>query len=940
MPDDRGFDMKKSNNMIFTENDLVFHISNEAASGIDTKTIRPYSPNLRNLHESARAVKSQKYFGNIDVSALTKDYPFVPFKYQIENVNAMLNRFEGRGVFGDQVGLGKTVEALMTAHAMFESGAIRNAFLIVPEKTKDGWMAEIEEKFPNIFTVTDLTQIQAPDDIDYLAATFGVMAKNKKDRTRVDNDIYIVTDTILKKRIGGLFNALVSIRVSPYKNPLSKRDIEKLSEFEKALDAIDLNSLVSKLDAILEDFGYNTLKPFSLLSYNIATEENLTRTIDLLRKSKSRIERIPAKGTNAPYKDSLIARLDYYIKEFEKRKERFDLQFQKLSDLDLKNIISSAVTPVADPTIDLMIIDEIHSFYESDEGMADTEHITFSGSKKTTMDYIAKIEKKFCVLLSATPIRTTLEDIFDLVYLVDSKRFGNTKEEARDYFYNTICNVSSNESNPLSKIFRAKSEASRNNFFGLVNGFFTRKHVSEIYADMMGLSSGELPSYAELDRAIGTDLLNSLTPDILQKRRLMYRQSMYLNSVVDELAHDAYLSWTNNTFSTDYDSRRHMRTAIDSAIIDKLKTSGSGEITDRIQRHNAYSAVNWNRRKKTGIAFDIDDNDTELMNVCKAVFGSTYSVSQKHAAKMLLLVRHLLNMNDSLHETDSTDFVDFVTTSFEDQINNLKTNRDMRTFMIDKIAEPFLSGLCYDATLCYLSNSTSLDSYSRKQVGQAMAKMFRIEYDKDFFDHKVVVDDHSKEAVGFDNPNQIAIVDERYQAGINYQAYRTFIFAHMDINGKRLLEPVDIEQWIGRIHRTGQVKSCRIITVLTTIMQDELSNPEPQFLRWYYDILADPQGFDLYGDNTPDVAFLQPIIVDILRAKLSDTIKVAKEKGLAGSLFKKLRLTNETDCQKFSFSELLECYYHINPSKNKKYILEEIRKLCRVAEFGKSLPEN
>jgi hypothetical protein len=932
--------MKKNNNMIFTENNLTFHISNEAASGIDTKTIRPYSPNLRDLHESARAVKSQKFFGNVDVSALAKDYPFVPFKYQIENVNAMLNRFEGRGVFGDQVGLGKTVEALMTAHAMFESGAIRNALLIVPEKTKDGWIAEIEEKFPNIFTLNDLTQINSADDIDYLAATFGVMANNKADRNRVDNDIYIITDTILKKRISGLFNALVSIRVSPYKSPLRKSDIEKFSKFEEELNTINLKSLVSEIDNILEKYGYNTLTPFSMLGYNISTEEKLKRTIALLTETKTRVNGIPGKVADTTYKKALIARLDYFINEFEKRKKYFDVQFSKLSDFDLNNIISSAVTPVADPTIDLMIIDEIHSFYESDEGMADTEHITFSGSKTTTMDYIAKIEKKFCILLSATPIRTTLEDIFDLVYLVDSKRFGNTKEEARDYFYNTICNVSANESNPLSKIFRAKSETSRNNFFGLVNNFFTRKHVNEIYADMMGLSRGELPSYAELDRAIGTDLLNSLTSDILQKRRLMFRQSMYLNSVVDELAQTAYLSWVNNTFSTDYDKRRHMRTAIDSAIIDKLKTSGNGEITDRIQRHNAYSAVNWNRRKKTGIAFDINDDDAELEKVCRAVFGSTYSVSQKHAAKTLLLARNLLNMNDSLHKTDSTDFVGFVITSFEDQIKNLETNREIRAFLIDKIVEPFLSGLCYDATLCYLSNATSLDSHSRKQVGQAMAKMFKIEYDKDFFDHKVVIDDHSKEAVGFDNPNQIAIVDERYQAGINYQAYRTFIFAHMDINGKRLLEPVDIEQWIGRIHRTGQVKSCRIITVLTTIMQDESRNPDPQFLRWYYDILADPQGFDLYGDNTPDIAFLQPIIVDILRAKLSDTINTAKEKGLAGSLFKKIRLTNETDCQKFSFSELLECYYHINPSKNKKYILEEIRKLCRVAEFGKALSEN
>ena len=88
----------------------------------------------------------------------------------------------------------------MTAHAMFESGAIRNALLIVPEKTKDGWKNEIAEKFPDIFTINDLTEIKARDNLDYLIATFGVMAKNTDipyekwieifDRLGIDPDFY------------------------------------------------------------------------------------------------------------------------------------------------------------------------------------------------------------------------------------------------------------------------------------------------------------------------------------------------------------------------------------------------------------------------------------------------------------------------------------------------------------------------------------------------------------------------------------------------------------------------------------------------------------------------------------------------------------------------------------------------------------------------------
>jgi hypothetical protein len=452
---------------------------------------------------------------------------------------------------------------------------------------------------------------------------------------------------------------------------------------------------------------------------------------------------------------------------------------------------------------------------------------------------------------------------------------------------------------------------------------------------MKGISNGDLPSYAEMNAAIGSDLLSSLLPNILDKRKLMHRQSLYLNSEVENMAQTAYSNWINNKFSNDFNERPHMRTAVDAAIIDKLKADGKDEITDKVQRHNAYSAVNWNRRKKAGIAFDVDDNDIELINICKATFGSNYTNSQKRAAKVLLLTRRLYAVNCELQEKDSTDMGNFIITSFEDQIRDANNSMPTRAYLIDKIVEPFLGGLCYDATLCYLSNSTSLDSHARKQIGAGMAKMYKLETDTENPDHPVIVDP-TVSTVQMKNPHQIAIVNEQHQAGINYQAYRSFIFAHMDLGGKKLLEPVDIEQWIGRIHRTGQVKSCRIITVLTTIMQDESKNPDPGFLRWYYDILADPQGLDLYGSNTPDIAFLQPIIVDFLRASLGRF----KEKSDLSQDFKKTKLTDEVDFQKYSFSELLEFYYHLGGSKYRIYVQDVIRKLCKIPEFGKTLSEN
>ena len=928
--------MKKDSDMIFNTGNLVFHISNETASDIATKNIRPYNPEYKALVEAAREVKSQKFFGDVDIAVLAKDYPFVPFKYQIENVNAMLNRFEGRGVFGDQVGLGKTVEALMTAHAMFESGAIRNALLVIPEKTKDGWIGEINEKFPKIFAIYDSTQNGIENDIECLKATFGEMSKDKKNAEHVENTLYIVTDTMLKNNIDDLFDELQSSHMSQYKNPINSHDKSKFSELKDKLDAIDLNSLVDYIDKTLIEYGYDTDTSFKLLSYDNSTEAKLAYIIDLLTETKNRVVKIRPRATNKSYKEQLINRIDHYIREFQNRKKEFDIQFEERTKYDLNNFISSATKPVADPTIDLMIIDEIHSFYESDEGIANTKRETISKYKKTAMDNIAKLEKKFCVLLSATPIRTKLADIFDLVYLTDSKRFGNTKIDALDYFYDTICRVSRDEPNPLNEIFTENDMARRNNFFGLINNFFTRKRIREISNDMTGLANGDLPLYTNLQTAIGEELLKSLEADIYQKRKLMYMQSTYAEPDAAELALEDCLAWQKGTYIGKFDTK-HMRAAIDAAIIDKLKMRGTNEITDKAQRHQAYSAVNWNRREKMGIAFNVDDNDHELIKICNTLFGSNFSDSLKRATKAVLLTQRLRAVNDSLHTTESTAMDGFYIASLENQPDDISDNKKNRVFLMEKIVDPFLGGLCYDATLCYMSKSLeNVRRNSRQEIGQAMANKYKLTAKDDTHEYTVVRD--SKETtVKIKNYNQITIVDEQHQAGINYQDYRTFIFAHMDLNGERLLEPVDIEQWIGRIHRTGQVKSCRIVTVLTTIMKNPSRNPDSEFLKWYYNILADPQGLDLYGNNTPDIAFLQPIIVDILRAKLCEL----KEKHDIRVIIKKTKLTNEEDFQNYSFSELMEFCYYLNQSRLPKMdVQHQIRELCKITEFGKATSEN
>jgi hypothetical protein len=199
------------------------------------------------------------------------------------------------------------------------------------------------------------------------------------------------------------------------------------------------------------------------------------------------------------------------------------------------------------------------------------------------------------------------------------------------------------------------------------------------------------------------------------------------------------------------------------------------------------------------------------------------------------------------------------------------------------------------------------------------------------------------------NYHQFMVLDQGMQAGINLQQYHTFIFMQMDLLGTRLLEPVDIEQWIGRIHRTGQVRTARIITVLNTFMQNGERNPEREFLKWYYGILDDAKGLDLYGDTTPDIAFLQPVIVDALRAVLhmkgnypemllEVMAACGTEKGVDPAVLRsaqgKMKLTRNKETVKYSFSELLELYYYMGDNW-RTLVRELIRMLCADRRFGK-----
>ncbi|MBR2025470.1 MAG: hypothetical protein IKA02_06660, partial [Clostridia bacterium] len=105
--------------------------------------IRDYSA-YHELVDAAVDVKRQPIFNYGDITK----YPyFIPFKYQVDSVRTMLARFEVRGVYAEQVGLGKTIQALMTADVVFRCGAIDNVVIVASKTNIPQWRKEAEVKF-------------------------------------------------------------------------------------------------------------------------------------------------------------------------------------------------------------------------------------------------------------------------------------------------------------------------------------------------------------------------------------------------------------------------------------------------------------------------------------------------------------------------------------------------------------------------------------------------------------------------------------------------------------------------------------------------------------------------------------------------------------------------------------------------------------------------
>jgi superfamily II DNA or RNA helicase len=167
------------------------------------------------------------------------------FPYQEETARKVLRRFRGRALLADEVGLGKTIEALMVLKEYIQRGMVKSALILTPASLTGQWTEELREKFGLEFPSSDDPGSRAMGDAaweqPFLVASIN-QAKSKKNYALVtgrEYDLVIVDEAHHLKNRNTLNWKLV--------NDLQKRFLLMLTATPVENNLMELFNLITLL---------------------------------------------------------------------------------------------------------------------------------------------------------------------------------------------------------------------------------------------------------------------------------------------------------------------------------------------------------------------------------------------------------------------------------------------------------------------------------------------------------------------------------------------------------------------------------------------------------------------------------------------------------------------------------------------------------------------
>jgi superfamily II DNA or RNA helicase len=157
-----------------------------------------FSPDHYDLALEAHQIRLKETFDRLICLSRLKNIQSFP--YQEETARKVLKRFRGRALLADEVGLGKTIEALMVLKEYIERGMVKSAIILTPASLVGQWKEELLEKFSLDFPSTDDPAFRSEGDAGweqpFLVASIS-LAKSKRNYPRVavrEYDMVIVDE--------------------------------------------------------------------------------------------------------------------------------------------------------------------------------------------------------------------------------------------------------------------------------------------------------------------------------------------------------------------------------------------------------------------------------------------------------------------------------------------------------------------------------------------------------------------------------------------------------------------------------------------------------------------------------------------------------------------------------------------------------------------------
>ena len=198
------------------------------------------------------------------------------FWFQEETARKILKTFHGRALLADEVGLGKTIEALMVLKEYIQRGMVKSALILTPTPLVSQWKEELKVKFGLNFPSTDdpgyHTRNQSFWKKDFILASIN-LAKSKKNFpivTRREYDMVIVDEAHHLKNRNTLNWKLI--------NALKKRFLLLLTATPVENNLMELYNIVT------------LLKPGQLKTASAFRQEFMTRGDPTDPRNRSRLK--------------------------------------------------------------------------------------------------------------------------------------------------------------------------------------------------------------------------------------------------------------------------------------------------------------------------------------------------------------------------------------------------------------------------------------------------------------------------------------------------------------------------------------------------------------------------------------------------------------------------------------------------------------------------